>query len=808
MASLVEDILQADAAENHAAVHDLASRNAAASDQVLLTIYNLLVNQRFKSAYIAAKALGQVATGNPVSALALSLGGLLFGAANDEVVGRTALGITLDHLSPEQQQSIYAGILSKAIPNLVNHAFVHDDSDALMRLLEILKAGTPQLRGIFQFSETVPPLDLEKMKRAHPGRDKMVTFPGLPPGTPKQPRRGVVAVRKYFLGAADPAISRLCDLGPRFAAAMNAYGWPTQFFGMSFLDPRTDYGGIAEMCRQTQAEILVLDDNIIQSEVYKPFRNDMLTQLRRDLPGLKIVSVYFDPWMLPEAEIVEASAIADVVWAPFPSVPAWKHPSLADKIFMAQFPLGLDFKPGAAPLRPRMTFAGGVMGYNWHRALWLGAAERHGLAVDRQVSSHKPDGLPALPSYETYLRRLADATCSINFSMRSDMQSIITGRSFETIFSGALLIEEWSKDIDHYFIAGEHYLRFSTFSELASVAQFLAAKPDEAEAIRKAGTAFAYAQYSDPQFLGDLDRRLYHGGKTLQPAAVSAAAFATPSDSFKAHTGAEVRVKVVDIGANPVGGPAPYESLLRAGEADVIGFEPNPQALAELNKIKGPHEIYLPHAIGDGKRHTLNFCLADGMTSLLAPNPQVLNLFHGFPEWGRIVATEPIDTMRLDDVPETEGVDLLKMDIQGAELMVLQHAEERLRDALVIQTEVEFLPMYVDQPLFSDVDMFLRERGFVFHRFFPEVSRVIRPLVVGNNIYAGLSQLVWADAIFVRDFTKLEKLDDRQLLAIAAIVQECYNSIDLTLHLLNEYDRRNKTQYGRTFLERQSAAQK
>lgn len=271
---------------------------------------------------------------------------------------------------------------------------------------------------------------------------------------------------------------------------------------------------------------------------------------------------------------------------------------------------------------------------------------------------------------------------------------------------------------------------------------------------------------------------------------------------FSQLTGTEPRIKIVDIGANPIDGEAPYSPLLRAGLAHVVGFEPNLDALAKLQAQKGPHDIYLPHAAGDGGRHTLNVCAAPGMTSLLEPNPEVLNLFHGFPQWGTVVSNRQIETVRLDDVPETAGMDLLKIDIQGAELMVFQNAQSRLADALVIQSEVEFLPMYQSQPLFSDIDQFLRAQGFVLHRFFPEVSRVIQPLVVDNNIYAGLSQIVWADAIFVRDFTKLDRLSDRQLLNMAAILHECYRSFDLVLRLLIELDRRTQGKLAASYLSK------
>jgi FkbM family methyltransferase len=261
--------------------------------------------------------------------------------------------------------------------------------------------------------------------------------------------------------------------------------------------------------------------------------------------------------------------------------------------------------------------------------------------------------------------------------------------------------------------------------------------------------------------------------------------------SFRALTGgAAPRVKVVDIGANPIDSDPPYAAMLRAGDAEVVGFEPNPAALAVLDQRKGPLERYFPQAVGDGGRHLLHICQAPGMTSLLEPDPAVLSLFHGFPEWGRVLATEPVGTVRLDDVPETAGADLLKLDIQGAELMVLRHAEARLRDAVVIQAEVEFLPLYKGQPLFSEMELFLRDRGFILHRFFPTVSRAVQPMMVNGDPYAGLGQLVWADAVFIRDLLRPALLSDRQLLAMAAILHDAYGAYDIAFRLLAERDRR------------------
>ena len=260
------------------------------------------------------------------------------------------------------------------------------------------------------------------------------------------------------------------------------------------------------------------------------------------------------------------------------------------------------------------------------------------------------------------------------------------------------------------------------------------------------------------------------------------------------------RIKIVDIGANPIDGAPPYAPLMRNGLADVVGFEPNPEALAALQARKGPNEIYLPHAVGDGGRHELKFCRASGMTSLLDPNAELLDLFHGFAQWSEVLGREPIDTVRLDDVPETAELDLLKIDIQGAELMVFENAPARLDRALVVQTEIEFVPMYRGQPLFSDVDILMRRHGFLLHRFDDIISRVVKPLSVNGDPMAGMSQQLWSDAIYVKDFTKPDRLTPEQLVKLAVILHECYESFDLALHFLRAHDLRLGTAYSSAYL--------
>jgi hypothetical protein len=98
-----------------------------------------------------------------------------------------------------------------------------------------------------------------------------------------------------------------------------------------------------------------------------------------------------------------------------------------------------------------------------------------------------------------------------------------------------------------------------------------------------------------------------------------------------------------------------------------------------------------------------------------------------------------------------------------------------LKDVLVIQTEVEFVALYKEQPLFSDIDAFLRAIGFQFHRI-STVGRTFKPLIVNNDVNATMSQQLWGDAIHVRDFMTFDQLAPLALLKLATILHENYGS--------------------------------
>jgi FkbM family methyltransferase len=247
---------------------------------------------------------------------------------------------------------------------------------------------------------------------------------------------------------------------------------------------------------------------------------------------------------------------------------------------------------------------------------------------------------------------------------------------------------------------------------------------------------------------------------------------------------------VVDIGANPIDGDPPYRAMLQRRLCRVTGFDPHPQAQPRLNAAKGDLETYLPYAVGDGQTHTLNICRGLGFASLLQPDARALMHFPNFSELGRVIDRMPLPTRRLDDIAEIAAIDLLKIDIQGSELSVFRNGRARLSKAVAIQTEVSFVPLYEKQPVFGEVDLELRSQGFVPHMFAAINRKMISPMV-GPDPAAAFNQLVEADVVYVRDFTRPETVDSEQLKHLALIAHHCYGSFDLALNCIHHLAARN-----------------
>ncbi len=252
--------------------------------------------------------------------------------------------------------------------------------------------------------------------------------------------------------------------------------------------------------------------------------------------------------------------------------------------------------------------------------------------------------------------------------------------------------------------------------------------------------------------------------------------------------------EIVDIGANPIDGDPPYQKLLDANLCNITGFEPQSDALEKLNSNKGNHERYLPYAIADGQEHLLNICEYSGMTSLLEPDERAFEHFIALKPNAVVKQRISIPTQKLDDIAEIEILDFLKIDIQGAELTVFQFGRNKLKNTVAIQTEISFMTLYKNQPAFGEIDVELRAQGFVPHCFAAVKKWPITPFSFIEQPYQAVNQLLEADIVYVRDFTRPELMDNEQLKQLAIVAHYVYQSFDLVTRCLLLLEQRNAIQ--------------
>lgn len=148
-------------------------------------------------------------------------------------------------------------------------------------------------------------------------------------------------------------------------------------------------------------------------------------------------------------------------------------------------------------------------------------------------------------------------------------------------------------------------------------------------------------------------------------------------------------VCILDVGALLEGAPV-YLPLLEAPAASVYGFEPNPTARDQLRKHFGQQGVWLANVLGDGSQRQFYHTYYPGCASLFEPDPDIVQAFYGMGTDKHmnfsVESQTEVSTSRLDDLVDIPSVDLAKLDVQGAELMVMQNGMSKLGAALVIQS--------------------------------------------------------------------------------------------------------------------------
>lgn len=197
---------------------------------------------------------------------------------------------------------------------------------------------------------------------------------------------------------------------------------------------------------------------------------------------------------------------------------------------------------------------------------------------------------------------------------------------------------------------------------------------------------------------------------------------------------------IFDVGANRGQTLAKYRTAFP--HAHIYAFEPYKPVFEELNKNFGNEKqttlekVALSDKNGVATFH-VNKCHYTNSLFESGQSDEYKN------SGGHMDTVEKLNvpTETIDNYSKKHGLEkigILKMDIQGGELKALQGASDMLSGEKIdlIYTEVEFVKLYKNQPLFHDIGAFLEKFGYQIHNIYN--------LSVNNS-----GQLTSADALFV-----------------------------------------------------------
>jgi FkbM family methyltransferase len=253
---------------------------------------------------------------------------------------------------------------------------------------------------------------------------------------------------------------------------------------------------------------------------------------------------------------------------------------------------------------------------------------------------------------------------------------------------------------------------------------------------------------------------------------------------------------IVDAGAHmgPKSEWVPLKKYLK-----LVGFEPNKDNYENLREDENMKYI---NSACYNKQADINLHVTKigGLSSIFIPNYDFLEHFadentHGYELKEKVsVGADKIDNLLSGEI--RKHADIIKVDVEGAALEVLQGAEETIKNGNVVccLIEAEFNQKYKGESLFSDVDLFLRKYDYQIF----EIKPCYWKRREGTKTGGARGQLVHGDFIyFMNTKSFLKKINDleskeRAAKIIKYIVITCmYGFYDLALEIIEESHRKD-----------------
>ncbi len=191
-------------------------------------------------------------------------------------------------------------------------------------------------------------------------------------------------------------------------------------------------------------------------------------------------------------------------------------------------------------------------------------------------------------------------------------------------------------------------------------------------------------------------------------------------DQKKLLQGKKVSV-IFDVGANVGQTTMKYKKIFPF--ATIYGFEPFVEVFKTYQDVfRGDTRVIKEGIALADHNGTVNFFLNNlSYTNSLLPNNEEYTKNH---ESYKPIKTIPVPSQMLDSYCKKHSInhiDILKMDVQGGELLVLKGAQKMLFSGKIdlIFSEIDSNEVYKNQPHLEDISAFLEKFGYKHYRTYP-----------------------------------------------------------------------------------------
>lgn len=200
---------------------------------------------------------------------------------------------------------------------------------------------------------------------------------------------------------------------------------------------------------------------------------------------------------------------------------------------------------------------------------------------------------------------------------------------------------------------------------------------------------------------------------------------------------------IIDAGAS--NGRISKRLLRKFPAAHAYAFEPNPLYTEPLRRYAEENPRFHPYfsALSDHEGTAeLLITRSPGGTSLFTPTKHLKEID---PRGLCVESIEKVETVTIDDWARRNGapdIQLMKFDIQGGELKALRGATRLLQNStLLVYTEIFFNCPYKGGAIYSEIDLFFREHGFLLYDIFKPKYNTNGLIVWGNAIFLNAQRL-------------------------------------------------------------------